>query len=342
MGIDSDDRLLHSGIGINDEHEKIVRERLLSKSILPSFNYDDTEGSKYHYTSPQGLLGIMRTRTFFFTDSQFLNDYREKVSINDELDYFWNHESRRYEKRFRDLLKNIRVTQHEDDGFSYIDKELSGICRYFVFSTSMDGDCLSMWKYYTKAANYDGYCLELFDMALDDEWIDRTTGAAVIAGQVKYNWEEKQETIRAVVNRLYTIWKSYQYSDLLDKKVKREFASWISVEALFFKDECFKDERETRYIAVVPKDRLNDMYYEYNGVRHKMYDFRIVNGMFIPYIKMPFNGWNQEECWAIRSIRIGPSDNADQKEAGLSQFMKSLDYELEECRIKKSRIPVRY
>ena len=31
MGIDSDDRLLQEGIGLNDNHEKKVQERLISK-----------------------------------------------------------------------------------------------------------------------------------------------------------------------------------------------------------------------------------------------------------------------------------------------------------------------
>ena len=34
MGIDSDDRLLREGIGLNDNHEKKVQERLISKPFL--------------------------------------------------------------------------------------------------------------------------------------------------------------------------------------------------------------------------------------------------------------------------------------------------------------------
>lgn len=199
-----------------------------------------------------------------------------------------------------------------------------------------------MWKYYTKTANYNGYCISLFDMALTDEWIDRVTGVAVIASMVEYYTEDKQEIIMSVVERLYSIWKSYERSPLLDKKIIREFTSWISVEALFFKDQCFEDEKETRYVAIVPTDKLKDLHYEYKGNAYKMYDFRIVNGMLIPYIKMPFNDWNEGICWAIDSIRIGPSGDADQKEAGLKQFIQSLDYEFDKCSIVKSNVPVRY
>lgn len=342
MGLDSDDRLLRDGIGLNFDHKKGVQARIAMKPFLPSFNNNNTDRPPFHYTSPEGLLGILKTRTFFFTDSQFLNDFREKVNINEELDFFWSKNRRKYEKRFFDLLSKIRITNYEDNGFSYIDDFSDRKCRYFVLSLSMDGDCLSMWKYYSKSGNYNGYCLEIFPVALWDEWVDRTTGAAVIAGMVEYYSEDKQKIIFHTVERLYSIWKSYEYSELLDKKIVKEFTSWISVEALFFKDECFEDERETRYVAIVPTEELNKIYYEYKGNIYKMYDFRIVDGICIPFIKMPFNDWNQDVCWAIRSIRIGPSGNDEQKEAGLKQFIRSLDYEFDTCDILKSHIPVRY
>lgn len=342
MGRDSDDRLLFNGIGMNNNHEKRVRDRIKLKPFLSSFNYDNTDGQKFHYTSPEGLIGILKTRTFFFTDSQFLNDFREKININEELDLFWRRNRRNYDREFYNLLNRIRVTQYEDSGFSYIDNYTEKPCRYFVLSLSMDGDSLSMWKYYSKTGDYNGYCIGLFSHALTDEWIDRITGAAVIASMVEYYTEDKQEIITRVVERLFTIWQSYERSPLLDEKIIKEFTSWISVEALFFKDQCFEDEKETRYVAIVPTDKLKDLQYEYKGNKYKMYDFRIVNGMFIPYIKMPFNDWNRDVCWAINSIRIGPSGNADQKEAGLKQFIRSLDYDFEKCAVMKSKVPVRY
>ena len=89
MGRDSDDRLLFDGIGMNSNHERKVQDRIKLKPFLSSFNYDNTDGPKFHYTSPEGLMGILKTRTFFFTDSQFLNDFREKININEELELFW-------------------------------------------------------------------------------------------------------------------------------------------------------------------------------------------------------------------------------------------------------------
>lgn len=237
---------------------------------------------------------------------------------------------------------SFRVDKYEDTGFSYIDNKTEKTCRYFVFSLSTDGDSLSMWKYYAKNNSYDGYCLGLFDYALMDEWIDRESGVAIIASRVEYYSEDKQEIIQNTVDRLYSIWKSYEISDLVNSKIQKEYSSWISVEALFFKDECFEDEQETRYVAVVPTESLKALTYKNGEKTGKMYDFRFVNGVLTPYIKIPFGNWNQKTCRAIDYIGIGPSANADQKEAGLRQFIRSLDYELESCLIAKSKIPVRY
>lgn len=343
MGIDSDDRFLLYGIGMNDVHQKEVKESIVHKRFLPSFWEDNTMGKKYHYTSPEGLKGIMETRTFFFTDSQFLNDFREKININDELHEFWKTSRKQYKKEFRELLYKIRVEEYEDSGFSYIFDHSETKCRYFVFSLSTDNDSLTMWKYYTKNNSYNGYCVGLFDIALTDEWIDGISGVTVISSKVEYYSQDKQRIIQTVVDRLYTIWKSYEFSDLLNEKIQKEFRSWLSVEALFFKDECFADEREARYVAIAPVESLCDLQYTtYKGYTYKMYDFRFVNGILTPYIKMPFLDWNQETCWAIDYIGIGPSENAAQKEAGLRQFIRSLDYNLEKCFIAKSKIPVRY
>ncbi len=41
-----------------------------------------------------------------------------------------------------------------------------------------------------------------------------------------------------------------------------------------------------RFVAIVPKSILKDIYYErVDGTRVKMYDFRSVNGVITPYIK---------------------------------------------------------
>lgn len=334
----SEEQLHKKKLGKNTLHDIIVNGADCTTSYCKAF---------YHYTSPNGLYGILKTRTLFFTDCQFLNDRNERLNINSELCDFWRNNSRYYDKQFVSLLKGTQVTLYEDCEYSYMESDRpyskeNACSRYFVLSASESPDSLSMWKYYAKNNSYDGYCVGLATYALDDEWIDRETGVAIESGMVLYHSEEKQKAITEAVNKLYEKWCIYKISDEYNKKIQADFKSWVSIASLFFKDSCFADEREHRFVAIAPKDSLNDLYYEYNGEKYKMYDFRIVNGCLTPFIKMPFNFWNVDDCWAINSIGISPCLNADMKKLGLKAFMDSLDYKLESCRIYESNIPLRY
>ena len=98
-----------------------------------------------------------------------------------------------------------------------------------------------------------------------------------------------------------------------------------------------------RFVAVAPKERLNDLFYEkFDGTKVKMYDFRNVNGVITPYIKMPLFGWSDSPSWVIDCIGIGPCLDFEQKREGVLRFVDSLEYEFEDLKIEKSEIPVRY
>lgn len=335
-------------IPIEDLHRKNWGKYTLRNIIIQGkYCTESIAGKCYHYTSPEGLKGILSTRTLFFTDCQFLNDYRERMSINEELRCFWEWNKEYYDSIFVNLLKDIRVKDYEDYEYSYMESDEPygmppALTRYFVLSTSLVSDSLNMWKYYSKNNTYDGYCIELKTYALTDEWIYRDTEVAIEDGKVLYYRDEKQSAIKKAVDKLYEVWCTYKISDALNKKLAADFRSWVSVAALFFKDECFADEYEYRFIAIVPIGKLNEIFYTRNEQKHKMYDFRIVNGGLTPYIKMPFNLFMKDKCWDIKSIGISPSQNSYQKEYGLNLFMASLDYEFEDCKIYHSKIPLRY
>ncbi len=331
-------------------HKKSLSKHTLS-NIITRGNYSNysSGGYLYHYTSPEGLRGILQSRNFFFTDCQYLNDSKERININNDLDAFWKCNRRKYAKEFVHLLKDIRINVYEDSEYSYIESDLTvsgeeiGNARYFVFSTSFNRDSLSMWKYYAKDGRYNGYNVGIFSIALIDEWIDRVTGISVEEGAVLYKAEDKQALILETVEKLYEQWCTYKVSEAFNKKIALDFQSWVSIASLFFKDECFSSEEEYRYVAIAPVDKLSTLTYEDDQGRvYNLYDFRIVNGVFTPYIKLPFNCWNIEECWVIDSIGISPSANFEQKKNGLEQFIKSLGYKLAHQNIFSSKIPLRY
>lgn len=104
------EELLHKKqLGKNTLHDIIV------KGVYCTSPYS---GEFYHYTSPNGLFGILKTRSLFFTDCQFLNDKNERVNINADLSSFWNKNQQNYDKQFASLLKDIQVSLYEDYEYS--------------------------------------------------------------------------------------------------------------------------------------------------------------------------------------------------------------------------------
>ncbi len=330
-----------------DLHKKSYGKHTFEKIIIKGkYSTNSYAGVFYHYTSAEGLQGILKTRTLHFTDCQYLNDYQERVNINNDLSTFWYRHKQEYEKEFYKLLMDYRLEQYEDNQFSYMESDMISDwidepAKYFVLSASSNSDSLSLWKYYSKSGKYDGYCIGLNTFALTDEWIDRDTGVAIESGEVIYDSEEKQEIIQEAVNKLYQKWCTFKVSEKFNEKIKNDYISWVSITSLFFKEPCFADEEEYRFIAIAPISKLKSLKYDYDGFEHKMFDFRISNGLFVPYIKMPFYFWN-EDCWAISSIGIAPSPDGEQKKLSLEQYVKYMDYKFPDLHIYNSKIPLRF
>lgn len=329
-------------------HTKHVTKTVLSNRISYKRAFIGDTCAAYHYTSPEGLMGILKNREIFFTDAEFLNDASERKNINEDLNRFWARCKKDYEERFIRVLSDIRVNAYEDYRFGTIDKDYKGkACRYFVLSASKDSDSLSMWKYYAKNGSYNGYNIGLDTLALQDTWINREQGIAIEYGSVIYEDDEKYYQIKEAVNHIYESWIQYEYSDKLDEKIRGEFETWVSLNSLFFKHKSFSTEEEYRYVAVVPTENIKILSYTTeNGSNVQMYNFRAVDGVLTPYIKVPIWGTDDLDLkatfWNVASIGIAPCLNFELKKNGVIQFVKSLPYRVENFQINKSKIPVRY
>lgn len=339
------DQLGKYRIDISELHKKRLGKHTLTDKIVHAgqITFGDAT-SVFHYTSPEGLMGILGNREIFFTDAQYLNDYRERLSINDDLKQFWESRYREYDKEFYSLFKEIYVDSYEDKEFSYMDGAATEEpFRYFILSASMNKDSLSMWKYYAKDGGYNGYNIDLFIPALVDEWIDRETGVAVEMGLVVYDSGKKQEKICSFVEKLYELWSKYKVSNLLNQKLVKEYKAWIAYASLFFKKSCFSTEEEMRFVAAVQKKELNEIHYKKeDGTTQKIYDFRISNGVLTPFIRMPLFGWSDGDNWITSRVGIGPCMNFDLKKEGILRFVQSLEYTFNEFSVVESEIPVRY
>ena len=67
-------------INIDELHKKRLGKNTLENRIVhPSKITEAYATDVYHYTSPEGVIGILKNREIFFTDSEYLNDYEERL-----------------------------------------------------------------------------------------------------------------------------------------------------------------------------------------------------------------------------------------------------------------------
>lgn len=135
------------GVNMAEFVSKLCR---LSNGIKISEIIPDSNALIYHYTSPDGMKGILENKTIRFSDRYFLNDSSEGTYIMDLC------------------IKNIEILVPNHDKFKY---ELLKRCGerkekpqrddFYVHQCSFSKyeDSLALWNYYTKGNNIQGYNL---------------------------------------------------------------------------------------------------------------------------------------------------------------------------------------
>ena len=95
----------------------MVRDNLkVFYSLFERFS-DPYEGTLYHYTSSQGLQGIIENHELWLTNTEFVNDLKECKALKEENKLFKdadfiNEEVLRAWKNFKDAKK---ITTMDDD-----------------------------------------------------------------------------------------------------------------------------------------------------------------------------------------------------------------------------------
>ena len=275
--------------------------------------------SVYHYTSPNGLSGIINN-----TDRFYLNDKTEGIYVLnlcieniDRFDFLDNRFRRVLQKKCED-----RIEQPQRDSF-YV--------YQCCFSTDKDSLCL--WNYYTKSEGIKGYNIKINV----DELASKITPTPykedkipkLRYGKVIYDKEKQLKILYEIVklffdyNKKDTISGEYFVCEYLVDKIMNL--------GVFFKMDCFKVENEFRLVFDLFLNEDNT----YAVIKDKQ-EFYEKNGVFIPYVDIPFN----KEL--LTGICISPTlDYVATKESILR--MTGSNYKnINVKTIYESEIPVRY
>ncbi|MBQ9091734.1 MAG: DUF2971 domain-containing protein [Anaerotignum sp.] len=289
----------------------------------------------YHYTTAEGVRGIVENREFMATKSDFLNDkleFQYAVEVMERLTekYIVNESLR--ERFFSKLKKEIDrlgiIAPVCDDHYCKDD----GLSFYVVAFSKLQNNAL-LWAEFT---DFKGYCLEFDYMKLVEGFQHRV----FLHGTVIYDEEEQ---MNGLLESLLSCIRNLQENDMTDlegffeeeaeiseaslDKLVAEMAVVVSVYAMFFKKSFFEGEEEYRFIF---PPVINEL-----GMAKP--DFRLLDQIFLPYIMVEFD--RKLEEIPLESVMVGAKNNSDIAVRGVKYFLRSQELEIP---VLLSDIPLRY
>jgi len=299
----------------------------------------------YHYTSPEGIFSILKNKTIWLTDSQYLNDKNEFLYIKKPiveaakdihnktgksscpLAIDWVIEDIFYSDRHKCVHSNILIPQKPIVSNSGNEREniLAVLrqyrrSRYYVFCTSKKPDTCCMWNYYTKNNNFQGYNIGVDSSIIIREFekIEKNNDGVFevkfIHNEVIYDEQQQYKECYDFITELNDR-KEKSYECYLENVF-----NFVETKKLFYKNSAFESEQEYRFVLNVANkffDKIKDNNSELKSELKS--DFRIGNsGIITPYIE-----WNYKKCEKdlIKQITIAPMVEKDLAKDSFKRFV---------------------
>lgn len=267
----------------------------------------------YHYTTADGLLGIVSTGTLWATGIRYLNDSSEyEYTLDIARDHIESVSKLIDQPLHRALLEALLSALN-----------VTEIVAMYVACLSEHSDQLSQWRAYGRGA---GYAVGISPQALS-----YAHTPTLKAGLLKcvYDKKKQHEHLTYVMNRmLQAVGMGRDASVDIQRNVLRrcevDFAGHLTVAAAVFKHASFAEEAEWRLVA------RGD-----SGPHHRR--FRTQAGVVVPYIELPVAA--PDTSVNLESITVGPSLHGTEAELGLKALLEERRVSVKELR--HSSVPYR-
>lgn len=289
-------------------------------------HYGDLSISKiYHYTKPDGLLGILKSKCIRATDYRFLNDKSElmiaRELANDVL---------------LSKLKNNEIAQEFYVTLKRAIDYLDGM-SFFIISFTEEPNLLSQWRAY---ANPQGYSIGIkYELGA---YISTFLKEYSLFLKCIYSKKDQENIVKVAIEALRDKWKQKGEDIEYLKKIERAFVDFIAVASCFFKHEGFSEEKEWRLAIFI------ENIHQYDPDELGLH-FRSTTSGIIPYMEVPLtylkfdlsgnNKHNAESRFELEDIIIGPSGDADHQLRALELLVKQLNVGVKN--IQTSNIPLK-
>ena len=267
----------------------------------------------YHYTTLEGFVGIVQSRSMWLSDYSFLNDKHELMHGTEII--------REVIAEMLEARPNSRIA----DLLHYWDQEIAEPNhRVCIASFSAENDSLSQWRAYGTIA-----------IGINPRHLP------VHAHQTRLQPVEYDHDIQRKLSTVYLYHMTQMYeADLSEDRLERipdvyhQTDRFVEL-AAFFKDPAFRTEQEYRLAYIENSEVLNSL-----NVSAPPKRFRISKSRLQPYLASDelFPIKNQHRPLEIEEVILGPE--ADELfERGIREFLDSC--EMADVSVRRSRVPYR-
>lgn len=267
----------------------------------------------YHYTSIDGLMGILSNKSIWLTDYQYLNDMEE---IEHGKSIVKNTANALLESSIDQSTKDL--LQKWIHGLEEIEE------RIFIASLSSDGDSLSQWRAYGPVAV--GFKAEELSLHLNECHVRA----------VEYSEKTQASLAAFFLNHLCQACPSDSADEDFERTRELYESTGRLVELLcFFKNSGFEDEKEYRVVHIEDLSVIDSFKLERPKRRYRSDISHI-----IPYLTSdgihPIESY--ERPLVASELVLGPSCD-DLLEKGVREFANELGFN--DLEIRRSSIPYR-
>lgn len=307
----------------------------------------DYISSLWHYTSADGLVGIVRDEQnehgklhFWFTRSDCLNDTSEGKHI---LDLFKEVcvellESESIDISFYNAIYNAEISNHQFVNFPTPSVEdcvhesvLDCVpCHAYICSFSLKENSLDMWRYYSKGNG--GYGLNVYSSLFDEykeyefsDYDEKAIFSCIRSFKVIYDEELKKSKLKDIIIDTFSA-----YQNEKDDQRAIQFIQYrLKILQFQFKHNCYSSEEEYRFVFYLPYSKPKRLKNELPEIK-----YRVQNGVLVPYIDIVINNDNAY----LNKVMISPFIENEYAVATTCDYLTQCGFN---CKIIKSTLPVR-
>lgn len=302
-------------------------EELSAGLMAPWFALHEQPPSQlFHYTTVEGLLGILGGQCLWATHSAYLNDPSEIVHAHSIIQQALEDEAKAEEHPWaKELLFRARYAIHPDDG----------MYQYFVISFCEDADLLSQWRGYSNRSG--GYAMG-FDTRTIKALADPSP--ALTLRCVIYDHDRQRKLIASTIAAALAEFKRVVASDAKEELANRIVPYFVmflrdhfSEYHFSFKNLAFREEKEWRLIVQTDSASRQAVL--------KDLQFRAAGGIAVPYLPVALMSVPSEQGGRLPITRIvyGPTINAQRAKHSLRALLDKCGHD--SASIESSQVPLR-